>query len=200
MRLVGRISDWNDARGYGFVAPHDGGNRSFVHIGALQFGSRRPVAGDLISYETAKDSRGRTNAINVRFAGQRIETQQPTKHVPRLLLGVAALAFVILGSLFGAVPAVIPIGYVGLSFLSYFMYFRDKAAAGRNAQRTPESSLHLLDCLGGWPGALIAQQQFRHKTVKATFQTVFWSTVLVNVAAVAWLVQSGLLRSLDAGQ
>lgn len=197
MRFVGRISDWNDDRGYGFVVPHDGGDRSFLHIKALQFGSRRTVAGDLISYEVTKDARGRANATNVRFAGQRIEARGPTRQVPRLFLGGLALAAVILGSLLGFVPAVIPIGYVGLSFLSYFMYFWDKAAAGRNGQRTPESSLHLVDCLGGWPGALIAQQQFRHKTVKASFQAVFWLTVVVNIAAVAWLIRSGISRSLS---
>jgi uncharacterized membrane protein YsdA (DUF1294 family) len=113
-----------------------------------------------------------------------------------MLIGTLALAAVILGSLTGYVPAALPIGYVGLSFLSYFMYFLDKAAAGRNAQRTPESSLHLVDCLGGWPGALIAQQQFRHKTVKASFQSVFWFTVVANVTAVAWLIRSGVARSL----
>lgn len=196
MRLVGRISEWNDDKGYGFVVPHEGGDRSFLHIKALQFGSRRPVAGDLISYEVARDARGRANAIKVRFAGQKVETRRPTRQVPRVFIGVLALAAVILGALFGLVPAVIPIGYVSLSFLSYFMYFWDKAAAGRNGQRTPESSLHLVDCLGGWPGALIAQQQFRHKTVKTSFQAVFWFTVVVNIAAVAWLIRSGISRSL----
>ena len=50
MRQAGRISDWNDDKGYGFVLPHDGGARTFVHIKAFQPGSRRPVEGDLISY------------------------------------------------------------------------------------------------------------------------------------------------------
>jgi len=196
MRFVGRISDWNDDRGFGFVVPHDGGERCFLHIRALQFGSRRPVAGDLISYEVSKDDRGRANAANVRFAGQRIETRQTSRQVPRLFIGVLAIAAVSLGSLFGFVPAVVPISYVGLSFLSHFMYFLDKAAAGRNRQRTPESTLHFVDCLGGWPGALIAQQQFRHKTVKKSFQSVFWFTVVVNIAAVVWIVRSGTSQSL----
>jgi cold shock CspA family protein len=62
MRLVGRISGWNEDKGYGFVVPHDGGGRAFVHIKAFQFGSRRPVDGDLISYSTNRDDRGRINA------------------------------------------------------------------------------------------------------------------------------------------
>ena len=76
------------------------------------------------------------------------------------------------------------------------MYRSDKVAARSEAQRTPEASLHLMDLLGGWPGALIAQQQFRHKTVKRSFQLVFWITVVLNLAAAAWLQKSGFLADL----
>ena len=49
--------------------------------------------------------------------------------------------------------------------------------------------------LGGWPGGLIAQQQFRHKTVKESFQAFSWVTVLINLGVVAWMVRSGAVRS-----
>src|SRR3546814_13499178 len=75
MRLAGRISDWNDDKGYGFVTPNGGGGRAFVHIKAFQPGSRRPVDGDLVSYAVTRDGGGRSHASEVRFAGQRI-TQQ----------------------------------------------------------------------------------------------------------------------------
>lgn len=196
MRLAGRISGWNEDKGYGFVVPHDGGVRAFVHIKAFQFGSRRPVDGDLISYSTSKDDRGRTNAIDVRFAGQRIQQRRTSRPAHRLALGVLFLLAVSIGTLSGVVPALITIGYMLLSCLSYILYSLDKAAAGRQTQRTPESTLHLVGLLGGWPGALIAQQQFRHKTVKTSFQSVFWGTVLVNLAAVSWFVYSGIAYSL----
>jgi uncharacterized membrane protein YsdA (DUF1294 family) len=69
-------------------------------------------------------------------------------------------------------------------------------AARRDARRTPENSLHLVALCGGWPGALIAQQQFRHKTVKQPFQTVFWITVILNLAAAWWLVSTGMAAEL----
>ncbi|WP_040500587.1 DUF1294 domain-containing protein, partial [Ideonella sp. B508-1] len=47
--------------------------------------------------------------------------------------------------------------------------------------RTPESTLHWMGLLCGWPGALLAQQVLRHKTSKTSFIVVFWLTVLVNV-------------------
>lgn len=197
MRLVGRISDWNDDKGYGFVTPHDGGTRAFVHVKAFQFGSRRPIDGDLISFEVAKDAKGRANAVNVRFAGQRIEKRSAPRRIPRRVLGVVALLAVVAAAALQWVPMVVPLIYGVLSGASYLVYWWDKDAAGAKAQRTPENTLHLLDVLGGWPGALIAQQQFRHKTVKASFQAMFWITVLVNVAAVAFVVRSGLAQVLS---
>jgi uncharacterized membrane protein YsdA (DUF1294 family) len=40
--------------------------------------------------------------------------------------------------------------------------------------------------LGGWPGALLAQDLFRHKTSKTVFQAMFWCTVLLNCGGLAW--------------
>lgn len=47
--------------------------------------------------------------------------------------------------------------------------------------------LHLLALIGGWPGALIAQRVFRHKSRKPSFRIVFLFTVVVNCAALLWL-------------
>ncbi|MCB1577615.1 MAG: cold shock domain-containing protein, partial [Xanthomonadales bacterium] len=51
MRFVGRIAEWNDEKGYGFVEPNGGGERAFVHVKAFERRNRRPADGDLISYE-----------------------------------------------------------------------------------------------------------------------------------------------------
>ena len=47
----------------------------------------------------------------------------------------------------------------------------------------PEARLHLLELLGGWPGALAAQGVFRHKRRKARFMAVFWFIVRLHVLA-----------------
>lgn len=73
-----------------------------------------------------------------------------------------------------------------MSLLTFAAYAVDKSAARHGARRVRERTLHLLALLGGWPGALLAQQLLRHKTVKPGFRLVFWFTVLSNVAAV-WL-------------
>ncbi len=78
------------------------------------------------------------------------------------------------------------------------LYGADKAAAQQGRRRTPESTLHLIGLAGGWPGALIARQLFRHKTVKQPFSTIFWGTVAVNCGALACLWMVPTLSSLLA--
>ena len=78
--------------------------------------------------------------------------------------------------------------YAVLSLVTFIAYGLDKSAARRGAWRTPEAELHLLALLGGWPGALIAQRFFRHKTRKQPFRTIFWGTVVVNSVALVWLL------------
>ena len=64
--------------------------------------------------------------------------------------------------------------YVVVSLPTFVIYGYDKSAAQKGARRIPEARLHLLELLGGWPGALVAQRVFRHKTRKVSFQIVFW--------------------------
>lgn len=64
------------------------------------------------------------------------------------------------------------------SSVAFAAYRSDKHRAERGDSRVPESTLHLLSLLGGWPGALLAQQRYRHKTAKLSFQLIFWLIVL----------------------
>ena len=89
--------------------------------------------------------------------------------------------------LFWNVPRQVAGVYLLFSLLSLFVYWRDKRAAERAGRRTPEKTLHILALIGGWPGALLAQQLLRHKSLKAEFRSAFWATVLFNVTALIWL-------------
>ena len=77
----------------------------------------------------------------------------------------------------------IPLAYGLLSLITYAVYALDKAAARQGRRRVPERRLHLLALLGGWPGALLAQQHLRHKTSKTRFLLLFWLTVGINISA-----------------
>lgn len=84
------------------------------------------------------------------------------------------------------------LAYALASLVSFVQYWNDKASALKGRWRTAESTLHLVELLGGWPGALLAQQCFRHKTRKASYQLVFWVIVSVHQAFwVDWLLLDG---------
>lgn len=104
---------------------------------------------------------------------------------------VAVLSFATLGV--GWWTAKLPTAVIGLyafmSLMAIAMYARDKSAARDRTRRTPENTLHLVAVFGGWPGALVAQDLFRHKSSKASFQVVFWLTVVVNCGVLAWILK-----------
>ena len=77
--------------------------------------------------------------------------------------------------------------YGVVSVVAFLLYWSDKRKARVDAWRTPENVLHALELAGGWPGALLAQQLFRHKTRKVSFQVVFWFIVLLH--QVFWIDQ-----------
>ncbi|MCA1618868.1 MAG: cold shock domain-containing protein [Acidobacteria bacterium] len=67
MRCQGKISEWNDERGFGFVRPRKGAGRVFVHISAFPTGQQRPSPDEMVSYELGRDDRGRPRAMNVTY-------------------------------------------------------------------------------------------------------------------------------------
>ncbi|MCG4455315.1 DUF1294 domain-containing protein [Pseudomonas sp. MMS21-TM103] len=67
------------------------------------------------------------------------------------------------------------------SLISFEQYWHEKTRA-LNGGRIPENSLHLVELLGGWPGALLAQKIFRHKTRKASDQLLIWTIVAAHQA------------------
>lgn len=66
---------------------------------------------------------------------------------------------------------------VTASALAYWVYAVDKRRAEEGRWRIPEANLHLLELLGGWPGAFLAQQRLRHKCSKGSYQMMFWLIV-----------------------
>ena len=87
-------------------------------------------------------------------------------------------------------PQLVLIAYLAVSVVTFIAYAIDKSAAQSGDRRIAEGTLQLLSLVGGWPGALIAQQTLRHKSKKTSFRQVFWATVLLNCAALVWLHMS----------
>lgn len=80
--------------------------------------------------------------------------------------------------------------YLSVSAMTFVIYAVDKASAKLRSQRVSEATLHLLSLLGGWPGAILAQELLRHKSAKQEFRAMFWCTVVVNMGILIWLASS----------
>ncbi|MDC0681410.1 cold shock and DUF1294 domain-containing protein [Sorangium atrum] len=183
MRNTGKIVRWLDDKGFGFIAPADGGPEAFVHIKSLPRG-QRPAVGATVRYRAARDAQGRVRAEDVELAGASASLGPASR---ALLVALPFLALVTALAALGRVPRVLPWLYLGASLVTLLVYYKDKRAAARGAWRTPEQTLHLLALVGGWPGALYAQQLLRHKSSKRSFRVVFWLTLALNVAGLGYL-------------
>lgn len=147
-----------------------------------------------------KNYKRRPKAEHVASIGKRVP---PTPSFRRnrflLLFSIAFLAFVAGVAFFGKLPYALLGLYFVTSMVAFVAYAFDKSASRNDKWRTPESSLHFYALIGGWPGALAAQQLLRHKTRKRSFQIVFWATVALNCSAFGWLLSpsgSGVLRAI----
>ena len=193
MRAQGKITDWNDLRGFGFVRPLERGERVFVHVSAFPSGSRRPTDGEFVSYTLGTDERGRRCATSVTYVVSRPRRPlvQARSRSAALIAGCVAAAFLglvalltIVGRLWWLAACV----YIVASIATFSAYKHDKKAAQVGAMRTNEWALITLGLIGGWPGALVARHRFRHKTRKVVFQVAYWFSVGLNVAGLAWLI------------
>jgi len=203
MTQTGEIVRWDESRGFGFIRPSGGGQDVFVHQRACH-ATLRPAIGARVHYEVLDNYLGKgPRAVEVRPVGTRsgAPRQSAARASPRrppaplsrsmwhgIGLTLLGAAIVFWGMVAQRLPPVAPLIALLLSLGTFVVYWGDKQAAERGAWRTPESSLHLLSLIGGWPGAWWAQTLLRHKTSKDSFLSVYWTTVVLNAGAlVAWI-------------
>ncbi|WP_377923146.1 DUF1294 domain-containing protein [Alteromonas sediminis] len=189
--MKGKLVKWDTEKAFGFIAPNGGGNHIFIHKTAFSNRKRTPQLDDVITFTLSKDKQGRNCAADAMYSGEKIQVKQ-AKSVSKfsIYLSLLFVSAMTIASILGNVPFKLLYVYVGLSLITFTMYSFDKSKAQRGDWRTPESTLHFLSILGGWPGAAIAQQILRHKSKKKEFRFIFWITVILNVTALAWLLSS----------
>jgi cold shock CspA family protein len=120
MRFKGTIAEWNDDRGFGFIRPAEGGDRVFCHIKAFHERSKRPALNTTVTYELARDDRGRPQARQIRYSS----TSRPPVTRQALVPSSAQLTLAIVGA------------------SAFFVYGWDKVSAEGGHWRTGSRAGH----------------------------------------------------------
>ena len=189
MRFQGQVIEWRDAQGFGFIRTNGSDDRIFLHIKDFATGKRKPSLGIQVTFELAKDDRGRPRAERVRYA-KRISLAPKSERSGFPWISPLFLCGLLLAGVFGRVPLGLSGVYLLVSSFTFLAYWSDKSAAKSGRWRTPESTLHLFSLAGGWPGAIVAQHLLRHKSVKQPFRTMYWVTVVLNIGVLLWIITS----------
>jgi uncharacterized membrane protein YsdA (DUF1294 family)/cold shock CspA family protein len=191
----GRIIEWDPKKGFGFL--HDGTHRIFLHSRDFAEHRKTPERGDTVTFSMGEDFTGRSCAKNAVITGT--TGRLTIKHIITLILLLIAPAVAIyrLSAQFDAVLMIVT--FAAISFFTFLAYIWDKHQARTGGWRTAEATLHLLELIGGWPGAFLAQRRLRHKSSKVSFLVVFWIIVAVHqlVAidfSLGWRLSRGVMR------
>lgn len=193
MSLSGKITKWNDEKGYGFIKPFYREKEVFFHITAFKQINARPTIGDEITFDFIHDDQNREKAINVKGINN-----NDSISIPLFQYSISILLFILsifILSVLKFLPFIIFWMYIIVSFITFYVYALDKQAAQNNKWRVSENKLHLLALFCGWPGALLAQQLLRHKSKKISFRQAFWVTFLANITFLIYLLTYGSLLS-----
>ena len=181
----GKIVDWKAGRGFGFIRPRDGSGDVFLHISDIRHDGYEPQVGDEVSFSLKQDAHGRPRAARAVIAG--VARPGRFSHEWADLLALLVPAVFLLG-LYGMDEYRLALfAYLVMSMAAFIAYGLDKQSAKSGDWRTSEVTLQWMGFLGGWPGAILAQVMFRHKTRKPSFQFVFWMIVAVHIGFWVWL-------------
>lgn len=189
-RRKGTIVEWNDDRGFGYIAPAKGGERVFCHVRSFRNLVQRPARGQVFTYHLAKDMGGRRRARLIQPLDASLRSPDPS--VPAepargssriaaclgglgLMLALTALVY------FGRLPWLVFPWYFGASLVTFAAFGWDQAGAWLNA----------LTLAGGWPGGWLAMTGNRYAPRTRLFRRVFWCAVLLNLLALGVVAYGG---------
>lgn len=200
LRQSGIIKTWDDDKGFGFIEISGRRKDVFFHISAVETDRRRPKEGDEVIYILEEGSEKKPKAEAVWLRGEPVPPETCLHRLVRTRFVWRAASIpiyfvhcLVLHLVWGAPLA----GFAWIVFssgISFSLYVYDKSEAGQGRRRIPEAALIGWGAVGGWPGGLLAQMIFWHKTTKRSFQSLFWITVILNFIGTA--VAAYMLRGI----
>ncbi|ENU20991.1 hypothetical protein F994_00457 [Acinetobacter bohemicus ANC 3994] len=200
MRDQGRLVEWFDEKGYGFIQPNDATkDRVFLHIKDFARQGPRPIVGCALEYKVLLDGQGRFRAQQATY----LKASQMQEKITKLkkengqqqqklkAMQIACIAYILALAVFsiaGLLNGMVLLFISIINAMTYWMYAQDKEAALQGNRRVPEQTLHILSFLGGWPTAWLAQEKLRHKTEKQPFRKIYFCTIGLNILLILWLI------------
>ncbi len=201
MRDQGRLVEWFDDKGYGFIQPNDATKtRVFLHIKDFSKRGPRPIVGCALEYQVTLDEKSRYRATDVVYlkakavqksANKSTKITKPSMTRTQMImqmLCIGAILVLAIGAVFGFVPSWLILFYLIINSLTYWLYAQDKQAAQQGKYRISEQMLHISSVLGGWAAAWLAQEKLRHKTQKQPFRTIYFCTIALNLLLMCGLM------------
>jgi len=176
--MQGYIIHFNKEKAYGFIRSETQEENIFVHISEVK-NAQELSQGQAVTFELKTTPKG-LSAINV-IAGKK-------QYSPYLIFGVISFVFILLLFAYLSQQIHLLIAYLlSINLTTFLLYGYDKLISSGEYLRVPELNLQALSLLGGSPAALLAQKFFRHKTIKESFQLVYWVIVILQIGFLIWL-------------
>lgn len=101
----GKLTTWNDSKGFGFIKSESLDRDTFIHISSLKLMSRKPKVGDFIYFEVEKQPNGKSSAINCRIEGvkalHKVDENDDHEDKYNLIRNLLSIAIVIVIAAFG---------------------------------------------------------------------------------------------------
>ncbi|CAA6815072.1 MAG: Unknown protein [uncultured Sulfurovum sp.] len=176
--MLGYVIHFNEEKGYGFIGSDTYEENIFVHITQVKNASELSP-GQAVEFSIEKTKKGLA-AINVQ-AGKKQQS-------PYLIFGLSSFLITLAILAYASQQVQILVAYLlSINISTFMLYGYDKLIASGKKLRVPEVNLQALALLGGSPAALLAQKFFRHKTIKGSFQIIYWMIVITQVTLLIYL-------------
>lgn len=154
--MKGKICDWKDDKGFGFIVPEDQKDKIFFHISDIKTKQRRPKVGDFVEFNLTQDNRQRVKAKHITIKGLSSEknilkNQSNVEPVRKttfdyIAIIVLLLSITIAGFIFYQTKDLNKIISYGIAAIISLIFYQDKRSQKQNILlvRVVKSLLNLI--------------------------------------------------------